>query len=246
MLAESPGAHVRAGYSYTLVDLAKVLSDSGRHKEAEDSFHRAVVIEQQLVADFPNVVAYRSALVRHLLELGRLLEANNTGQEAALLYRQAWESLTEKAGIGVEPTRHWLDLVASTEEALVKLLRSSGRTQEIEAHYRQALSFWEKLAAQSPAGPNYRDELARTYSLLGDSLMTQKKYADAEPLLLAGYEGMKQREDMIPAPPKIHLTEALERLVQLYEAWGKKDQADEWRKKLPADKSAKPGETKEG
>src|SRR5262249_21360682 len=32
---------------------------------------------------------------------------------------------------------------------------------------------------------------------LGAALLGQKKYADAEPLLLAGYEGMKQREKTI-------------------------------------------------
>ena len=36
------------------------------------------------------------------------------------------------------------------------------------------------------------------------------------------------------------LTEALERLVQLYDAWGKKDKAEEWRKKLEAMQSQKP------
>ena len=83
-----------------------------------------------------------------------------------------------------------------------------------------------------------------TKSLLGGSLLGQKKYAEAEPLLLAGYEGMKQREEKIPPQGKIRLTEAIERLVQLYDAWGQKDKADEWRKKLPAAKSAKPAETK--
>jgi hypothetical protein len=53
-----------------------------------------------------------------------------------------------------------------------------------------------------------------------------------EPLLLAGYEGMKEREAKIPAQAKVRLTEALERLVQLYEATDQKEKADEWRKKL--------------
>ena len=43
-------------------------------------------------------------------------------------------------------------------------------------------------------------------------------HPDAEPLLVAGYEGMVQRDVTIPAPVKIRLTEALERLVNLYEA----------------------------
>jgi hypothetical protein len=77
-----------------------------------------------------------------------------------------------------------------------------------------------------------------TRSMLGGALLGQKKYADAEPLLLQGYEGMKERETKIPAQGKIRLTEALERLVQLYEATGKKDQAAEWRKKLDAAKAA--------
>jgi tRNA A-37 threonylcarbamoyl transferase component Bud32 len=71
-----------------------------------------------------------------------------------------------------------------------------------------------------------------TQSQLGASLLGQKRYAEAEPLLLAGYEGMKQREAKIPVQYKARLTEALERLVQLYDAWGKKDQAEKWRREL--------------
>ena len=69
-----------------------------------------------------------------------------------------------------------------------------------------------------------------TESILGEALLDQKKFADAEPLLLSGYEGMKQREDTIPSQDKPHLTQALERLVRLYEAWGKPDKAAKWRK----------------
>jgi len=79
-----------------------------------------------------------------------------------------------------------------------------------------------------------------TQSLLGGALLAQKKYADAEPLLLAGYEGMKQREAQATAASKIRLSEALERLVQLYDATGRKGQADEWRKKREAKHAAKP------
>src|SRR5262249_48743642 len=57
-----------------------------------------------------------------------------------------------------------------------------------------------------------------TTSLLGGALLGQKKYADAEPLLVQGYEGMKQREGRMSAWARIRLAEAAERLVQLYEA----------------------------
>ena len=51
--------------------------------------------------------------------------------------------------------------------------------------------------------------------------MGQKNYAEAEPLLLQSYQGLQQRQASLPpilnAPRRI--TEALERLVQLYDAW---------------------------
>ncbi len=82
-----------------------------------------------------------------------------------------------------------------------------------------------------------------TKSLLGGALLGQKKYAEAEPFLLKGYEGMKQREKTIPPQGRPRLTEALERLVQLYEAMDKKDEAAKWRKELEAANDAqKPAE----
>jgi hypothetical protein len=68
-------------------------------------------------------------------------------------------------------------------------------------------------------------------SLLGGALLQRQKYADAEPLLQQGYEGMKQREATIPHQSKDRLGEAVARLVQLYEAWGNKEKADLWREK---------------
>jgi serine/threonine protein kinase/tetratricopeptide (TPR) repeat protein len=77
-----------------------------------------------------------------------------------------------------------------------------------------------------------------TQSMLGDALLGQEKYAEAEPLLLRGYEGMRQCQDQIPKGGKARLTEALERLVQLYDAWGKQEKAAEWRKQLEAHEQA--------
>ena len=71
-----------------------------------------------------------------------------------------------------------------------------------------------------------------TKSMLGQALLDQEKFADAEPLLLAGYEGLKQHEDMIPSQDRFRLIKALERLVKLYEAWGRKDQAKKWQSAL--------------
>jgi hypothetical protein len=52
---------------------------------------------------------------------------------------------------------------------------------------------------------------------------------------------MKQRAVKIPVEGKPRLAEALERLVQLYDAWGKPDQATRWRRELESEKAnAKP------
>jgi tetratricopeptide (TPR) repeat protein len=78
-----------------------------------------------------------------------------------------------------------------------------------------------------------------TRSMLGGALLGRKKYAEAEPLLLEGYEGMKQRAAKIPEPHrKARLSEALERLVRLYDAWGKPAEAAKWRKELETSRQA--------
>ncbi len=74
-------------------------------------------------------------------------------------------------------------------------------------------------------------------SMLGEALLGQKKYADAEPLLLKGYEGMKARETTIPAQGRDRLPEALDRLIDLYTATNKAEEAKKWqaeRAKYPA------------
>ena len=68
-------------------------------------------------------------------------------------------------------------------------------------------------------------------SLLGASLAGEKKYAEAEPLLLEGYQGMAARKDRIGVPDWYQVDRARVWLVQLYQAWGKPAQAAEWRKK---------------
>jgi hypothetical protein len=68
-----------------------------------------------------------------------------------------------------------------------------------------------------------------TRSMLGGALLGQKKYADAEPLLLAGYEGMKRREKTIPPQGSARLPEALDRLIELYDATNKPDDVTKWR-----------------
>ena len=49
---------------------------------------------------------------------------------------------------------------------------------------------------------------------------------------MSSYDGMKARTAQIPAPSKYRVTEAGDRVVQFYEAWGKPEKLREWRQKL--------------
>ena len=71
-----------------------------------------------------------------------------------------------------------------------------------------------------------------TMSTLGEALLDQQKFAEAEPLLALGLRGHEATRGAIPPQDRPRLTRALERLVKLYEAWGKEDKAMRWRKEL--------------
>jgi tetratricopeptide (TPR) repeat protein len=80
-----------------------------------------------------------------------------------------------------------------------------------------------------------------TQSMIGAALMGQKEYAEAEPLLLKGYEGMKAREKSIPPQGSTRIPEALERLIELYTATTKPEDAKKYRElraKYPENKPA--------
>jgi serine/threonine protein kinase/tetratricopeptide (TPR) repeat protein len=116
--------------------------------------------------------------------------------------------------------------VASTLAGLGQIFLKQQKYAEAEAHLRQALT----IRAQKQAGAW---STFHTQSLLGSALAGQGKYADAESQLLQGYEGLKRREAQMPPTAQAHVTAAVERLVQLYSAWGKSDQAEWWRARLP-------------
>ena len=115
-----------------------------------------------------------------------------------------------------------LDALIATH---VKALLEAGKFSEAEPLARECVALREKLIPDEWFTFNAR-------SMLGACLLGQKKFAEAEPLLLSGYEGMKQREDKIPAESKRYVKETLQRLVQLYEATGQSQKAAEWNKKL--------------
>jgi serine/threonine protein kinase/tetratricopeptide (TPR) repeat protein len=111
--------------------------------------------------------------------------------------------------------------------ALAENLLQQKKHAEAEVFARKCLAI---RAKEKPGG--WATFLTR--SLVGGALLGQKKYAEAEPFLVEGYTGMKKCQAPIPPTLRFLLTEGLERLVQLYDAWGKPDQAAKWRKEQEA------------
>ena len=107
--------------------------------------------------------------------------------------------------------------------SLARLRLKQHRYGEAEVLLREALN------GEGANGPNVWDLYDRQ-SLLGAALLGQGKYAEAEPLLIAGYDGLKKLSPAISVDA--NLPQAGERLVQLYAAWGKAAQAEDWRRQL--------------
>jgi hypothetical protein len=75
--------------------------------------------------------------------------------------------------------------------------------------------------------------------MLGLALANQKRFNEAEPLLLSGHAGLKQRASTIPAQTRERrVRESVQRLILLYDAWNKPEEAAKWRKELEAAKAA--------
>jgi hypothetical protein len=74
----------------------------------------------------------------------------------------------------------------------------------------------------------------RARVFLGGALAGLHRYAEAEPLLISGYQGMQQRLSRIPAKQKKWLRSSGEQIIDLYLQWSKPEQAAQWRAKLRA------------
>jgi eukaryotic-like serine/threonine-protein kinase len=97
---------------------------------------------------------------------------------------------------------------------------------------RESLAISVKVS--DPLLPSYAQ------SLPGEALAGQKKYADAEPLLLKGYRGMKEKENLIYGDRAKRLMDAAQRLVALYTDWGRPNSAAQWSATLDSIRKAAP------
>ena len=150
--------------------------------------------------------------------LAALYQAQKRYAEAEGVWTKVLE--VERRTLGAKHP-NTLDVMASLGEVEIQ----QEKYALAEPLVREALCSWE---AASPAS------WMRYYgqALVGASLSGQKRYADAEPLLLSGYQGLRERQSAIPAGMRRIVNEAGLRIAQLYENWGQPEKAREWEEKV--------------
>jgi tetratricopeptide (TPR) repeat protein len=202
--------------------------------------------------DHPNT------LLLHKMLAGAYQAAGRDG-EAIALFEQAARGI-EKHGFRQEHARNIMTSTIAAYDAQKQFDRADAWAQKWLAAVKEqagadSTAYAEALAMQGRillrrqncdrAEVALRESLAifehrlpddwRTFnatSLLGGALLGQNKYAEAEPRLLRGYENLKLREAKISTRARPCVTEALQRLVQLYDQVGKIDEAAKWRDEL--------------
>jgi serine/threonine protein kinase/Tfp pilus assembly protein PilF len=236
----------------SLNNLGRLLMEKGALAEAEALFREALAMRRKLLGeDHPSVALSISSLGRALHEQGKLAEAEVMQREALAIYRKRFGnghpdvamSLNNLAGVlrdlgkvseAESVFREALQIrratlgkehpgVAVSLYNLGRALQSQGKYAEAEPLFREALAIREKRL------PNHWIR-AETAGSLGEVLAQQNKLDEAEPLLLAGYEGIKDN----PAAPAEPRRRAVERLVNLYQLQNKPEEAARWRARLPA------------
>jgi len=113
--------------------------------------------------------------------------------------------------------------VASGNQVVGSVFIRLGKFAEAEPYLRESWRIYLQTAPDSAY--TFWTEI-----LLGVSLLGQKKFAEAEPRLLSGYQGLKGTDGTVSPERKSPTNQVLDRIIQLYDRFGRKDKADEWRK----------------
>jgi serine/threonine protein kinase/tetratricopeptide (TPR) repeat protein len=243
-------------HSYTIFsmnNLAEVYEAEGKYEQAEALQRQTLEVKRQVLGpEHPNTLGSLSSLANIYAAQGKFPEAqalyvqaldqerrvlgpehpstlSTLANFAFLFQRQGKYAMAEAyAAQALEGRRHAIgsghtETIASTADLALAQI-SEAKFNSSEPLAREALDFYR--THQPDDWQRFRAE-----SLLGASLSGQKKYAEAEPMLLEGHQGMLARKDRIAVPDQYHLDLARQWLIQLYRAWGKPGKAAEWSKK---------------
>ncbi len=194
----------------TLISMNSLADDyeyEGKHAQAEALLSRTLEIERRVLApEHPDTLFVLADLGQMYQRQGRYDLAENYAEQALAGRRRV---------LGPENP----DMMASEADLALAYL-SQGKFAESEPGAREALEAEKKVQPDDW-------QRFRAASLLGASLSGEKKYAEAEPLLLEGYQGMLARKDRIGAPDRYYLELARRWLVQLYKNSGRHEKAAE-------------------
>lgn len=192
-------------------NLADVYAAEGKYARAEALDKRALEIQRRVLgAEHPDTLGTLSYLASIYQRQEKYASAETYAAQALAGRRHILGSANN------DTMSSAVDLGTAyfTEEKFIESERLAREALEFDR--KNQASDWQQFRAES---------------LLGASKAGQKKYAEAEPLLLEGYQGMLTRKDQIAVPDRFHLDRAREWIVQLYRAWGKPEKVAEWSKK---------------
>jgi non-specific serine/threonine protein kinase/serine/threonine-protein kinase len=199
----------------TMANLAGVYAEEGKYDQAEALFSQALEICRRLRgAAHPLTLTVLSNMASMYQRQGKYALAEKYAAQALQGQRQT---------LGLEHP----DTMTSASDLALALV-SQGKFAESESLAREVVETDRKKRPED--WQSFRAE-----SLLGASLAGQKKYAESEPLLLEGCQGMESRKDKMMATERYHLDRAREWIAQLYQAWGKPEKAAEWKPQNKAD-----------
>lgn len=241
--------------------LGQVYIGQGKFEQAEAIMKEAVAGHHQAFGpEHPATLAANTALANVYAGEGRYAEAE-------ALHLQVLEIKRRTLGPTNRQTLNSLSYIVSlyqqqgkyaqalpyAEEALAAKRRTVGPDSPVTMNAAEDLTLtYVALARFSAAEPlareaqdwfrNKRPDAPERFfaaSLLGASLAGQKKYAEAEPLLLDGYQGMVAREQA-DASNRFEINLAGRWIDELYRGWGKPEQVSHWRQTRVPPKSVVP------
>jgi serine/threonine protein kinase/Tfp pilus assembly protein PilF len=149
----------------------------------------------------------------HAAEPGK----GHDAQADAMIEEAVKTTQTQLAETRTKASADNLALSSALAKAGTRLLKLK-RYVEAEPILRECLTIREKT--QPTVWQTFN-----TSSMLGEALLGQKKYTDAETLLLKGYAGLKEREQTLL---NTILPEAIDRLIELYTATNKPEEVKKW------------------
>jgi eukaryotic-like serine/threonine-protein kinase len=205
--------------SATLHDLALIADARQDHAGAEAMLRQALDIARKTLGESHPVVA------RTLNSLSHVLAAEGRPQEAASALHDALAIARPALG-----SDHQLVAIYEINLASVQLtLKQAVVAEEL---LREALPIRARAPQLVPSRRRTTSEddwsVATTKALLGTSLVAQRRYTDAEVVLLEARHDL----DLQPRPSAHDVTATITALVQLYEAWGKREAALAYRAQL--------------